>query len=122
MKDIQSIMAHGQSPNGSGRFTVRTIEIIEPSVHHAKSVRRLRRSLGLSQSLFARLLGVSGSLVRAWELGTRATSPLARRLLDQVRANPAAFEALVRASGTHMNWHSIRSGRNAATLRSKKVA
>ncbi len=112
MDDLRSIMTRGQSPSGDGRFTVRTVDVIEPSVHDARSVRRARRSLRVSQALFARLLGVSGSLVRSWELGTRTPSPLARRLLDQVRANPAAFAALVRSS----------SGRQARPGRSRKVA
>ena len=71
MGDLKTIMARGQTPAGDGRFTVRTVDVVEPSAHDARSVRRIRRSLNLSQSLFAQLLGVSGSLVRAWEHGTR---------------------------------------------------
>ncbi len=112
MHDLRSIMSRGESPSGGGRFTVRTVDVIEPSVHDARSVRRARRSLNVSQALFARLLGVSGSLVRSWELGTRTPSPLARRLLDQVHANPAAFAALVHSS----------PARPARTSRSRKVA
>jgi DNA-binding transcriptional regulator YiaG len=112
MDDLRAIMARGQSPAGDGRFTVRTVDVIEPSVHDARSIRRARRSLNVSQALFARLLGVSGSLVRSWELGTRTPSPLARRLLDQVHANPAAFAALVRSS----------AGRPPRRARSQKVA
>src|SRR5207244_5992252 len=93
-----SIMARGQSPSGDGRFTLRTVQVIEPGNHDARSVRRTREALNLSQALFAQLLGVSPALVRAWELGTRRPAAIARRLLDQVRADPKSFAALVRAT------------------------
>jgi DNA-binding transcriptional regulator YiaG len=52
--------------------------------------------MGVSQAVFARLLGVSVVLVKSWEAGTREPSPLARRLLDTIRANPPAWLATVR--------------------------
>jgi putative transcriptional regulator len=122
MSDLQSIMSKGQSPSGNGRFTVRTIEVIEPSEYDTRSIRRLRQSLNLSQALFARLLGVSGALVRAWELGTRQPAAIARRLLDQIRSNPSAFALLVRSSSTVANSSPTRSAKNAAISHSRKVA
>lgn len=116
MDDLRSIMARGQSPGGSGRFTVRTVEIVEPGVYDAAAIRRLRRSLQLSQALFAQLLGVSVALVRAWELGARSPAPIARRLLDQVRSDPRSFVALVR----HPMLRETRATRAAAST--QKVA
>jgi DNA-binding transcriptional regulator YiaG len=101
MADLRSIMARGQSPSGDGRFTLRTLRIIEPGDHDARSVRRTREALNLSQALFAQLLGVSPALVRAWELGTRRPAAIARRLLDQVHDDPKRFALLVRSSGSH---------------------
>jgi len=95
MADLRAIVTNGQSPSGDGRFTVRTVQIQEPSKYSANAIRRLRERLELSQTLFAKLIGVSASLIRAWELGAREPSPLARRLLDQVDANPAVFAAFV---------------------------
>src|SRR6266487_3133676 len=77
-----------------GRFTVRTLKVAQPSVHSAASVHAIRKSLNVSQTVFAQLLGVSAALVRAWELGTRVPSPIAR-LLDQIRQNPSSFSLLV---------------------------
>src|SRR5207249_3591150 len=71
MADLRSIIAHGQSVSGDGRFTVRTVHVTQPGNHDARSIRRTREALNLSQALFAQLLGVSPALVRAWELGTR---------------------------------------------------
>jgi putative transcriptional regulator len=95
--ELQSIVDRRQSPLGSGRFTVRTLAVAEPSPHGAASVRAIRKSLNVSQVVFARLLGVSPALVRAWELGSRIPAPIACRLLDQVRANPSSFTLLVRS-------------------------
>jgi DNA-binding transcriptional regulator YiaG len=97
MADLCSIMRHGQSPSGDGRFTTRSLEVASPSTYDAKSVRHTRDQLNVSQAVFAEMLGVSGALVRAWELGTRVPSPLARRLLDHMRADPRRFAALVRS-------------------------
>lgn len=118
LDDLRSIVEHRQSPTGDGRFTLRTIEIVEPGQYDARSIRRTRRALNLSQGLFAQLLGISGSLVRSWELGTRTPAPMARRLLDQVRADPAKFATLIRRSGRTPK----RSGRNSSATRVKKVA
>src|SRR5439155_18242515 len=49
MAELQSIMERRQSPLGGGRFTVRTIEVAEPSRHNGASVRAIRKSLNVSQ-------------------------------------------------------------------------
>ena len=119
LRDLQSIVERGESPTGNGRFTVRTIEITEPSAYSAKGVRQVRRTTGLSQALFARLVGVSASLVRSWEIGTREPSPMARRLLDQVRAEPRRFLAFVRETVRG----APKPGRKAGgSARSRRVA
>ena len=96
MADLKSIMEQNESPSGNGRFTVRTSEVVEPSEYSAKAVIRTRNMLKVSQSVFAQILGVSPALVRAWERGARKPSPIARRLLDQVRGNPSNFRMLIR--------------------------
>jgi putative transcriptional regulator len=95
LADLKSFINGKQSPSGDGRFTVRTVEVAAPRVYTAAMIRRVRNSLGMSQALFAQVVGVSPSLVRAWELGTRDPSPLARRLLDQVADRPSSFASLV---------------------------
>lgn len=79
---------------GSGDWsslTVREAEIPEPRDYGPKQVRAVRESLGVTQRLFARLIGVSPELVEHWEQGLRRPSPLARRLLDQIRKNPSDY-------------------------------
>ena len=93
MAELESIMQGGQSPSGDGRFTVRVIEVREPSPYDAGAVRRLRSRLNVSQAVFAQMMGVSQVLVRSWERGARAPSALARRLMDQVREQPERFSS-----------------------------
>lgn len=75
-------------------MTVREIEVAEPSTHDPASVRQIRSALKTSQRVFAQLLGVSTKLVQSWEIGTRIPSPLARRLLDEIKRDPARWREL----------------------------
>lgn len=54
-------------------------------------VRDIRRKVGLSQSRFASLLGVSVRTLQDWEQGRRAPSGAARTLLLIAEKNPAAL-------------------------------
>jgi putative transcriptional regulator len=74
-----------------GKLTLKTVEIAEPPQFDPKAIHKLRDRLGLSQGLFAKLLGVSRKLVEAWEAGTRKPSPMARRLLDAIARNPSLY-------------------------------
>jgi len=75
--------------------TVRTVELPdEPGEYDSSAVRATRSKLKASQALFARLLGVSTILVRSWESGARVPSRLARRLLDEIRRDPARWAAM----------------------------
>jgi DNA-binding transcriptional regulator YiaG len=77
--------------------TVRHVEISDPAPYGPAQVRALRGELGVSTAVFARLVGVTPGQVEHWEQGRREPSPLARRLLDRIAADPAGyFAALVR--------------------------
>jgi putative transcriptional regulator len=81
------------------RFTVHTVSIPAPSEYSPKAIRALRDQLGMSQAVFAELLGVSRIWVQSWERGVRQPSPLARRLMDTIRANPAQWLESIRKAG-----------------------
>ena len=71
------------------QFTIRTVRLnLRPSVYGAEDVKRTRQLLNMSQALFAEYLGVSVQTIRAWEQGKKAPSPMARRFLDEIAANP----------------------------------
>jgi putative transcriptional regulator len=71
------------------RFTVRRYKITPPPEYGRADVRRVRDLLGTSQAAFAAFLGVDASTVRSWEQGLRPPSALARRMLSEIKANPA---------------------------------
>lgn len=55
------------------------------------SIAAIREKTGLSQTTFARLLGVSVRTLQEWEQGRRAPSGAARTLLLIAAKNPAAL-------------------------------
>lgn len=73
------------------RLTAQTSRVAEPGAYAPAELRALRESLGVSQSVFAGLVGVSKSLVEHWEAGIRIPSAMARRLLDAIAADPRGF-------------------------------
>jgi len=93
MRELQRMMDEGKTPQEM--FTVKTIEVPDPNTHSAGEIRKLRDKLGVSQAVFAHLLAVSVVLVKSWERGTRKPSPLARRLLDTIKADPSGWLARV---------------------------
>lgn len=96
MAELVSIMDRGQSFSGDGRFTVRTVRVVEPGIYRPGAVRAARRRLGVSQAVFAQLLGVSQVLVRSWERGARTPAAVACRLLDLIREHPEMVTGLIR--------------------------
>jgi putative transcriptional regulator len=81
------------------KYTVRTVRAVpDPGKYDATDVRTTRELVGVSQPVFARMLGVSAALVRSWECGQRKPAPIARRLLDLIRANPSNWREMVVAA------------------------
>lgn len=78
-------------------FSVRTVDLPdEPSVYNAATICATREKIGVSQTIFAHLLGVSVMLVRAWEQGQRTPAMWARRLLDEVNHDPPHWRRMLR--------------------------
>lgn len=95
MRELEQMMNEGKKPEDL--FTAKRIAVPEPTEYTAARVRKLRATLGVSQVVFAELMGVSVVLVKSWERGVREPSALARRLMDTVQANPAEWLSGVRA-------------------------
>jgi putative transcriptional regulator len=73
-------------------FTVRKVKLdLKPQAYNARSVQITRARLGVSQALFAQLLGVGIDLVQAWEQGARTPKPMACRLLDEMNLDPGRW-------------------------------
>jgi len=80
--------------DGKGGFTRRTVgpKAFRRAQKTAwdKSIAATRQKLGLSQSRFARLLGISIRTLHHWEQGTRTPSGAARVLLRVAAQHPEA--------------------------------
>lgn len=84
-------------------FTARKATVAPPPNYNADRIRALRKDLGLSQPVFAGMLNVSGSTVRAWEQGQRQPEGPTLRLLEVAERHP---EALL----VNMNTNPTRKG------------
>jgi putative transcriptional regulator len=73
-------------------ITVRRIKLnLEPRDYAPEEIKWTRENLRVSQTVFARLMGVSVKTVEAWEAGkNRPTGPVCR-LLEEININPMAF-------------------------------
>lgn len=81
-------------PDGRGGFTRRALD---PKTFRAaqketweKSIVATRQKLGLSQTGFAQLLGISVRTLHHWEQGSRTPTGAARILLKLAAENPQA--------------------------------
>jgi putative transcriptional regulator len=80
------------------KYTVRQVVVVVPPPPLAPAdVRQIRESLGLSQPVFADFLGTSTATVRSWEQGQKPPSPMARRFLGLIAADPPYWKSQFRS-------------------------
>lgn len=100
MKELDDWLASDKPLEVS--FTARTVgDLPPPSTFDSKQLAALRQRIGASQAVFAELVGASAALVRAWERGSRHPSPMARRLLDEIRRDPDRWAAMLKDAQRH---------------------
>jgi DNA-binding transcriptional regulator YiaG len=118
MSELEAIMAAAVDPRHV--LTWHAVEIQEPTRYRPEQARVVRDSLGLSQPLFAKLIGVSPALVKMWEQRQqkREPAPWARRILDSIQTQPAYWRSLVRLP-TGGSSGAVRS--EGGTRRARKV-
>lgn len=92
---IKEALGHAR---GSKKLRMTTLEIPEPARLWSKEqiVQLRKRLFGVSQPVFASLLSVTASTVRAWEQGQKSPSGAARRLLEVAAIEPGVFRRLAR--------------------------
>jgi putative transcriptional regulator len=75
-------------------YTCRKIILdLKPRPYDPEMVKKTRKLLGASQRIFAQLLGVSVNTVRAWEQGDNPPRGMACRFMDEIRRDPAYWQA-----------------------------
>ena len=89
MRGLVEVKAHRE---GKLKLKTTTIDIAPLPRYDAKRVKTLRLELGLSQSVFADVLGVSKKTVEAWESGRNVPSDAACRLLELIGNDKALLE------------------------------
>jgi len=73
----------------AGELTLRTFTVPEPPPkYNAERITRIRKSLRMSQSVFARVLNTSPKTVQSWEQGLRQPTQVALRLLEVLEKKP----------------------------------
>lgn len=80
----------------SGKGTARVAKCtVNPAPEFdAKQIKETRLSLGMTQTTFAQVMGVSIKTVEAWEAGTNKPIGSARRLLSMLQADPSMLAKL----------------------------
>jgi DNA-binding transcriptional regulator YiaG len=98
MEELVETMEGGGMEAVRKKFTVRKVRVTKFDVPllDRSDVFAIRDTLGVSQPVFAALVGVSPSLVKAWEQGTKAPSGVALRFLAEIRRNPKYWMQRVR--------------------------
>lgn len=70
----------------------RVVSVVPVKQYEAEDVKKIRKSTGMSQKLFANYMGVSDKTVEAWEAGTNCPSGAASRLLNMMEMNEHLVE------------------------------
>lgn len=79
-----------------GKLNARTNTVsIEPvPLFCATEIKSIRNTLGMTQVLFAGLMGVSVKTVEAWEAGRNMPDGPARRILSMLQTDPSLPERM----------------------------
>ena len=79
----------------SGELTLRTFTVPSPPPTYTPArVSRIRKSLHMSQGVFAHVLNVSTKTVQSWEQGLREPTQTAQRLLEVLEKKPEIIATL----------------------------
>ena len=73
---------------GRGKARTNTISISPVPDFEAKEIKSIRTELGMTQVLFAGLMGVTPKTVEAWEAGRNMPDGPARRILSMLKKDP----------------------------------
>ena len=109
------------------KYTVRQVVVVVPPPQFGPDdVRKTRQELGVSQPVFADFLGTSPSTVRSWEQGQKVSSPMARRLLGLIGADPAywksRFASMVEPQGSERVFSVVTEAARRSTTRGRPPA
>lgn len=95
---LASLSEAVEHSKGKKQLRTTVLELPAPAKHWRKEqIARLRKErFGVSQPVFASLLSVTASTVRAWEQGLKTPSGAASRLLELAEIEPEVFRRLAK--------------------------
>ena len=85
MKGLQEAIDYNE---GKIKARTKTISIEPVPDFAAPEIKNIRNKLGMTQVLFAGLMGVSTKTVEAWEAGRNMPDGPARRILAMLKVDP----------------------------------
>lgn len=89
MRGLSEVKAHQE---GKLKLKTTAIKIAPLPTYDAHAVKALRLALGLSQTVFAQVLGVAKKTVEAWEAGRNIPNGAACRFLEVLRKDPGFIQ------------------------------
>lgn len=119
----EAVDAVEQGMDPAARFSSTTYDIPAPSDWTADGIRKVRLRLGVPQSVFAKLVGVSAGLIGSWELGRKTPGPTAARLLDAIHDYPEVWADMLEGMITSTelreftSWTTAERGGNDVAIR-----
>lgn len=79
----------------AGELTLKTFAVPDPPpAYTPERIARIRKSLHMSQGVFAHVLNVSTKTVQGWEQGLRHPAQSAQRLLEVLEKRPEIIATL----------------------------
>ncbi|MCL2647509.1 MAG: hypothetical protein FWD61_10980 [Phycisphaerales bacterium] len=96
LADLHKTLKSGVAVAKRYVVNVRDVSVATPGEYDAAAVRATRQKLGVSQSVFAQLMGVSTILAQSWEQGKRFPDATARRLLDEINREPRRWSRMIK--------------------------
>jgi putative transcriptional regulator len=95
IESLEEAIRHARGEDTGARVTYGTVPLTArkahlemPPYYPPHLVRDIRQKLSVSQAIFAQMLGVSASTVRAWEQGKREAEGPVGRLLQIAEMHP----------------------------------
>lgn len=96
LEELRDALATGIPVEQKFRVTYYTFDFKTPK-YGPEDVKRVRQLLLMSQANFAAFLGVDANTVQSWEQGARNPLGPARRLMQEVEANPEYWRTRIMA-------------------------
>lgn len=94
LEDITEQIKHGE------KLTTRKVSLsIEPKQYTGRQIRQIREQLGVSQAVFAELIGTSTITVQSWEQDVRTPSRMANRFMQEIEADTRHWRGRLKVVG-----------------------